>query len=143
MLPVVSEFRLLRTVSARGHHPNVLIVCEDRLADSVVARVTRWSARPVHTCAPDAWRLPMDAGGTLVVSDIGSLTPHQQNSLFHWMSAHGQRTQVVSVARPDRQPHIGDGAFSEALFFRLNILQIEISCRQPGSTSSLGMALAG
>ena len=139
MLPVVSEFRLLRTVSARGHHPNVLIVCEDRLVDSVVARVTRWSAQPLHTCAPGEWHLPRRADGTLVVNDLGGLTADQQTALFDWMSADGQGTQVVSVARPDLQPHLRDGAFSEALFFRLNILQIEVSCRQTVPTPPLAM----
>ncbi len=143
MLPVASEFRLLRTVSARGHHPNVLIVCEDRLADSVVARVTRWSAQPLYWCTPEEWHLPRCAGGTLVVSDLGSLTEDRQTALFTWMSATGQDTQVVSVARPDLPARVADGRFSEALFFRLNILQIEISCRQPQSAPVQAMVMAG
>ena len=141
MLPAVSEFRLLRTVSARGHQPNVLIVCEDRLVDSVVARVTRWSAQPLHSCAPGEWHLPRHAGGALVVNDLGSLTSDQQTALFEWMNTDGQGTQVVSVARPGLQTRLRDGAFSEALFFRLNILQIEVSCRQTDST--LGLAMVG
>jgi len=131
VLPQVSEFRLLQTVSARGCHPNVLIVCEDRVVDAVIARATRWSPRPLHRCAPDEWQLPEQAGGTLLLKDPSGLTGAQQAALFDWMSAGGRGTQVVSISRACLQARVRDGAFLEALFFRLNVLQIEINCRQP------------
>ena len=139
-MSVVSEFRLLQTVSARGCHPNVLIVCEDDLVDAVVAHVTRWSPRPLYVCTPDAWRLPNQAGVTLVLKELWSLTSAQQTALFEWMNANGEGTQVVSVARPGLQEHVRSGAFLEALFFRLNILQIEIARTQ---TNSLWLARVG
>ena len=128
-----SEFRLLQTVSARGCHPNVLIVCEDRVVDAVVARATRWSPRPLHRCGPDEWRLPGQGGGTLLLKDPSGLTGAQQAALFDWMSAGGRGIQVVSVSRACLQDRVRDGVFMEALFFRLNILQIEIHCRQPAA----------
>ncbi len=126
-----SEFRLLRTVSARGSHPNVLLVCEDRLVDTVVARVAQWSVGPLHCCTPDDWRLPARAGGTLVLKGVSSLSSAQQAALFDWMSANGHGTQVVSVSRHGLQDCVRAGAFLEGLFFRLNILQIDLNCRQP------------
>jgi Sigma-54 interaction domain len=138
--PLRSEFRLLQTVSARGCHPNVLIVCEDHLVDVVVARVARWSRRPLHSCTADDWRLPTQAGGTLVLKDLWSLSNAQQSALFEWMNVNGEATQVVSVARPGLQALVEGGDFLEALFFRLNVLQIEISCRQ---TDAARLEMAG
>ena len=128
-----SDLVLLRTVSARGYHPNVLIVCDDQHADSAVARVTRWSPQPVHRCAPTDWSLPDQPGGTLVVRNLDGLSASQQQALFAWMDHVGSDTQVVSAVGPGLDPWAEDGTFSEALFFRLNIVRIEVSGRCPPS----------
>ena len=136
----LSEFHLLRTVSAKGVYPNVLIVCDDVVTDAVVARVARLSARPLQCCGPQNWRLPADSGGTLIVRDLMSLTEAQQSALFEWMTVHGSGTQVISVARPGQHARVASGAFMEALFFRLNIMQLEISCPRTEWGGRLPMA---
>ena len=62
------------------------------------------------------------AGATVVLRDPAELDTGAQRELFQWLDAHEGRVQVVSVARAPLYPLVAEGEFSEALFYRLNIV---------------------
>ena len=64
----------------------------------------------------------MPADGTVVLRDLADLDPGEQRALFRWLDIQGGRVQVVSVAPTPIFPRVADGEFSEALFYRLNMV---------------------
>ena len=64
----------------------------------------------------------MPDDGTLVLRDLTDLDPGAQRDLFRWLEAQGGRVQVVSVAPATLFPLVAGGEFSEALFYRLNVV---------------------
>lgn len=64
----------------------------------------------------------MPDDGTLVLRDLTDLNPGAQRELFRWLEAQGGRVQVVSVAPTPLFPLVAEGEFSEALFYRLNVV---------------------
>ena len=64
--------------------------------------------------------------GTVVVCDVDTLTGHEQRALNNWMAGNG-RTQVVSTASRFLQPLLEAGAFDEGLYYRLNMVTVDLT----------------
>jgi transcriptional regulator of aromatic amino acid metabolism len=70
--------------------------------------------------------LPLERSGTLVLQDIGRLTPAQQNELFDWLCRFEYPIQVVSVAIQMPFALVMRGQFREDLYYRLNTMLFEL-----------------
>jgi hypothetical protein len=68
--------------------------------------------------------------GTIVVYDVDTLTRDEQHTLYQWMAGNG-RTQVVSIASKFLQPMLQAGAFNEGLYYRLNVVTVDLT--SPGA----------
>ena len=66
----------------------------------------------------------MPEAGTVVLRDLADLDSGAQRALFHWLDVQGGRVQVISVAPAPLFPLVAGGEFSEALFYRLNIVTV-------------------
>ena len=64
--------------------------------------------------------------GTIVVYDVDTLRRDEQHALYHWMARNG-RTQIVSTASKFLQPMLQAGAFNEGLYYRLNVVTVDLT----------------
>lgn len=64
---------------------------------------------------------------TAVLRDVDTLTRQEQRMLLDWFAAsNGHRVQLISTASVPLLPLVKTGAFSDALYYRLNTVYIEL-----------------
>ncbi|MEY4510935.1 MAG: hypothetical protein RLZZ450_3057 [Pseudomonadota bacterium] len=77
------------------------------------------------------------AGGTLVLDDVGELPPGLQTKLLRVLSEGRVRAlgtdsavafdaRLISIARDDLEAQVASGAFRQDLYYRLNVLQLDL-----------------
>ena len=112
---------------------NVLVVGPDdalkRLLDAVLPSLRE----PISRLAPGHSALLPAVGecGTLIIENVGALPLHDQQQLFDWLTATVGRTQIVSTTASTLLPLVETGAFIEALYYRLNIICIDVTSASP------------
>ena len=108
-------------LTLRSWRPNILLIGQPTAAADLLPLV-------LSLCRPPVYELyggrltAMPADGTVVLHDLADLEPGEQRALFRWLDIQGGRVQVVSVAPTPIFPRVADGEFSEALFYRLNMV---------------------
>ena len=114
------EWRLL--VTAR---PNVLLEGAHETTDDIVDEAMGWLPMPHATwCgAPPSGDRP----ATLVVRSISEFDQGEQLSLLDWLDAPGDRVQVICTTTEPLYPMVGRGAFLENLYYRLNVLRLDVA----------------
>lgn len=117
------DWRLL--VTAR---PNVLLEGALETTDVIVREAMGWLPTPHATwCgAPPHGDRP----ATLVVRSISALDHDQQHSLFDWLDAPGDRVQVIATTSEPLYPMVGRGVFLESLYYRLNVMRLDVAIAQ-------------
>jgi hypothetical protein len=108
-----------------------------RFLDSLLPHLRQ----PVHRWAPgQCLRLPPPGVlGTLIIEDAGDLPPDDQRRLFDWLTMTLGNTQIVSTTAVGLLPLVETGAFSASLYYRLNIICIDVMA--PGRDLDVGCAL--
>jgi hypothetical protein len=109
----------LQTV--RRWRPNILLIGPPTASDDLLPLLLSRCRPPVHEICGGQLNVMPDAG-TLVLRDLADLDSAAQRELFRWLEAQGGRVQVVSVAPMPLFPLVAEGEFSEALFYRLNVV---------------------
>jgi sigma-54-interacting transcriptional regulator len=124
--------RLAELLPALRARPNVLIDGPARDADQTFERMRPYLRTPLATWAPreTPW-LPTGTFRTLVIRDVDSLNPSQQESVARFISRAAGRVQVVSIAGTPLFPLVTCGAFQEHLYYRLNTVLFEHPPAQP------------
>ena len=114
------EWRLL--ITAR---PNVLLEGAQETTNQIVDEAMDWLPTPHATWSgvPPSGDRP----ATLVVRSIAALDRDQQSVLFEWLEAQGNRVQVISTTTEPLYPMVGRGAFLANLYYRLNVLRLEVA----------------
>ena len=109
-------------VSAR---PNTLLEGPHETTDAIVGEAMEWLAEPFGTwCgAPQA----CDRPATLVVRSVSALDRDQQQALLAWLDAPGNRMQVISTTTDPLYPLVSRGAFLANLYYRLNVLLLDVA----------------
>jgi hypothetical protein len=64
--------------------------------------------------------------GTMILYGVDTLTDHEQHALQAWLSVRNGRTRVVSTVSESLLPMIEAGAFSDSLYYRLNVVCIDL-----------------
>src|SRR5262245_40333564 len=124
--PSISDRTLLRSLTATIHRPNLLVVCHEIEPDVVIASLMDWCTPPFHICSfPGALRLPTDKKGTLFLANVDHLTLQQQIAVHDWLDRGRGELQIVSATDSRLWPRVEDGAFLEALYYRLNVISLE------------------
>ena len=82
--------------------------------------VARWRpGQPFELPAPD--RI-----ATLILQDVHALTPADQHRLLDWLDQAAGRVRVVSTSGEPLWPRVKTGIFSEALYYRLNTVYVDV-----------------
>jgi Sigma-54 interaction domain len=118
------DWRLLVTL-----RPNVLLEGAHETTNVVLDEAMAWLPTPHATwCgAPPCGDRP----ATLVVRSISALDHDQQHSLADWLDAPGDRVQVISTTSEPLYPLVGRGVFLESLYYRLNVMRIDVAVAHP------------
>ena len=130
--PLSNVTALLRTARANA----LLVGAEAAVLDML--RALRPSCRqPVETCEAGSFLAvsPPLRAGTLILRDVGSLTQEGQRRLMKWLddTVH-DRIQVITTNATGLWPQVRDGTFTEALYYRLNVIYIDLTDGAASST---------
>ena len=114
-------------LAASGRRPNCLFVCNTAVTSSVLQAALVHAVAPITECVlPGSLSLPDQTGGTLVLADAAALRLDQQIALFDWL-ARGRKVQVMTFSSVDPATMIQDGRFLEGLYYRLNVVRIDVA----------------
>ena len=108
---------------------NVLVVAPDDVITRVLDAAMPSLRQPIFRLAPGESAILPAVGecGTLIIENVGALPLHDQQQLFDWLTATVGRTQIVSTTVSALLPLVETGAFIEALYYRLNIICIDVT----------------
>jgi hypothetical protein len=121
MLPSVDETLLLSTI-----RPNLLLEGPEAQVQAVVAAL-----RPLLPSPVIAWcggGLPDEHRGTLIVQKVCRLDDTQQRQLMMWLDDTVGTVQVIATTSEPLYPLVERGVFLDVLYYRLNILRVEMPC---------------
>jgi hypothetical protein len=75
--------------------------------------------------------------GTLLVKDVGRLSPNSQRQLTAWLAHSAGRTQVISTSAAPVLPRIAAGEFAERLYYRLNTIYLDVTAVAPADVFAM------
>ena len=136
--PWCLESLLPHAISLRGSRSNLLVNCSPYELHSVANELARLCARPVQMCSMPGWLdLPPHFTGTLFLTRIEEMSLDQQIALFDWLTETHAHAQVVSIATTRIDHLVKDGRFLEGLFYRLNVVQIDVRSASSAAWSAV------
>ena len=106
-----------------------LLVVGDEAATGEVLDQLRLSLRdPIVAWRPgQALDLPSPGRATtLVLHDVDQLTTAAQGAVLRWLDQSAGRIWIVSTSAEPLWPHVEAGAFSDVLYYRLNIVCVRV-----------------
>jgi transcriptional regulator of aromatic amino acid metabolism len=108
---------------------NVLVLGNAESLDGAVGTLMSAVRAPVAYWRSSE-RLPFPAlpnGGTLILPEVSTLTIADQQRLMEWLDGRTAHTQVVSTTTVRLLPRIRSGDFLEALYYRLNVVFVDLT----------------
>ena len=105
--------------------PNTLLEGPHETTDAIVGEAMEWLAEPFGTWGGAAQA--SDRPATLVVRSVSALDQDQQQALLAWLDAPGNRMQVISTTTDPLYPLVSRGAFLANLYYRLNVLLLDVA----------------
>jgi sigma-54-interacting transcriptional regulator len=122
--------RLLRHADLnvlRSAGVNALLIGQPDVVDGAIGAIRSDVRRIVATWTPaEAAGMPDIKHGTLVVRDVAAMTPDQQEQLLRWIDRRGVAAQVLATNVEPVWPMVEGGSFLERLYYRLNVLYIDL-----------------
>ena len=123
--PWRQEWALVRTA-----HSSVLLVGAEAAVVDLLDGLRPNCRQPVETCEAGSFLplSPPSQAGTLILRDVGNLTQEGQRRLMEWFDDNDHdRIQVIATNAAALWPQVSDGAFTEALYYRLNVIYIDLT----------------
>jgi sigma-54-interacting transcriptional regulator len=125
---------------ARFTNLNLLIMGADDVAASFVTSLWSYLSAPrvVRRRGEQLQLLSTSPpADTIVIYDLHTLTRREQDALHRWLNAGNGRTRVVSIATQSLLPVLETGAFNDELYYRLNVLTLDL--RSPVAPADSGI----
>jgi Sigma-54 interaction domain len=119
----------------RSHH-NLLLVGTRTATNDVLAAMRPYLRGPVQQYRPRTGAPVLQPSeGTLILLEVARLDLKQQEQLLRWLDQSNERThvQVVSTTSKPLFSLVETGAFSPALYYRLNVIRIELTAAVEGN----------
>ena len=84
---------------------------------------------PIVTWRPgQRFDLPMSGRAhTLILHDVGQLTPDEQHDLLGWLEQTAGKVRVVSTTAAPLWSRVKSGSFSDVLYYRLNTVYVDVT----------------
>lgn len=105
---------------------NAVVIGQEDAALRVWTAVWPSLKKPIHWVDGDNPSLPRDPAGTLILQGADQLTPSAQRQLFSWLEDDARTTRVLTTTRRALFPLVEDGLFHAGLYYRLNMLLLEL-----------------
>jgi hypothetical protein len=107
---------------------NLLIVGIDGRLQRLLELLSRDYREPVEVWTPDEPLTlpPVDRVKTLILRNVDALSLVDQGRLYDWLDQAVGRTQVVSTSSEPLLPLVHAGGFLSSLYYRLNVLYVEV-----------------
>jgi hypothetical protein len=123
---------------------NVLVIGPDEAIERFLDAVLPTLRQPVSRWVPGQCLLlpAVEELGTLVIENAGALPPDAQRRLFDWLTLTLGRTQIVSTTATSLLPLVETGVFLEALYYRLNIICIDLAAPSPDLDAQWALSIA-
>ncbi len=128
----------IHATSDRSDGPFVHINCV-AIADELIESTLFGHERGAFTGAIQrkAGRLEAAAGGTAFLDEVGDISPRLQTKLLHFLESGtfervgGSRTihadcRVIAATNRDLAAAVEEGSFREDLYYRLNVIRLEV-----------------
>ena len=108
---------------------NLLLVAPEGVVRYVLESLLLNLREPiVHWSPGDRLDLSaVDRASTIILHDVGSLSPHQQLDLLEWLERADGHAQVVSTSATPLLPRVQCGAFIDTLYYRLNTVCVDVT----------------
>jgi hypothetical protein len=104
--------------------PNALLIGSDAAIASVLDQLTRTCRPPIACSTSSDLVLPDIDDGTLVVKDVGLLTPERQEELLQWLGTGERSVQTIATSPFALWPLVERSEFLDRLYYRLNIVTV-------------------
>jgi hypothetical protein len=118
-------------VAAQRPGKHFLVRCQPGEFDALAAHATSLCAAPVRWCRlPGPLQLPEDKRGTLLLSDIASLTLLDQIALCDWLGRSGGDLRVIAGTTVSIASLVANGQFLEGLLNRISDVQFDLTSRE-------------
>lgn len=114
-----------RTILAR-HRANALLVGTIPSTEAVLLALEPLLMDPLTLWDPAGPLALPERGGTLVLRNVGRLSPVAQAALVDWFNRDALQTQVISTSPCPIYPLVERGRFSDVLYYRLNTVYVEL-----------------
>ena len=111
--------------------PSQLVGSEAAVVD-ILAALRPNCRQPVETCEAGSFLAlpPPSQPGTLILRDVGNLTQDGQRRLSEWLDENMRDgIQVIATNAAALWPRVRDGSFTETLYYRLNVIYIDLTDR--------------
>ena len=114
---------------AQAARLNLLLIHVDGVIRNVVESFLLDRREPTAIWRPgERLVLPaIERARTMILHDVGSLTPDDQHRLLEWLEGAGSRTQVVSTTPVPLLPCVEAGTFNDTLYYRLNMVCVDVA----------------
>ena len=114
---------------ARAARANLLIIHGTGAPQDFLEWLTLDLQKPIATwCTGERLVLPpVERTRTMILQDVGALTDADQHRLLDWLDRARGRTQVVSTTPAPLLPRVQAGTFLGRLYYRLNIVCIDVT----------------
>ena len=125
VIPLSEVRALLRTA-----HTNVLLVGAEAGVVDILDGLRPNCRQPVETCEAGSFVAlsPPSQAGALILRDVGNLTQEGQRRLMEFLDDNvHDRIQVIATNAAPLWPQVRDGTFTEALYYRLNVIYIDLT----------------
>jgi Sigma-54 interaction domain len=130
-----ADLRAEREALIRSHH-NLLLVGTRTATNDVLAAMRPYLRAPVQQYRPRTGAPVLQPSeGTLILLEVAKLDLKQQVQLLRWLDQSHERphVQVVSTTSKPLFSLVEAGAFSPALYYRLNVIRIELTASADGN----------
>lgn len=110
-----------------------LLVIGDHSATRAVLEELRLGPREALVTWRPGQPLDLPAAGrasTLVLHDVNQLTIAAQEAVLRWLDLSAGRIWVVSTSTEPLWPQVESGAFSDTLYYRLNIVCVRVPAEE-------------
>ena len=121
---------------ARTSWVNVLVVGPEQAVSNALALIVDDIEHAVVLdCGSDRLRLPASSRrvDTLIIRNVDTLTHDEQQDLGEWMEATQDQSRVVCTTAAPLFAMVEARAFSDALYYRLNSVYVDLMSRAAGS----------
>jgi hypothetical protein len=130
-----SDLRAEKDALIRAHH-NLLLVGTSTATKDMLVAMRPYLRKPVQQYRPRIGAaVPQPPEGTLILREVARLDSKQQTQLLRWLDHFDERVhvQIVSTTCKPLFSLVETGAFLPALYYRLNVMRIELTASVEGT----------